>query len=227
MLKAKKKISKKELKEDQFVMMTMQAQEFLQKNMKEIAMAVVGLLAVVLLGYYMISSSNAAETTAATLLSRAQQQMATGQKEASLAQMSAIVDEYSSSNAAEKACFFLAEQHLTDGNLTEAKTYLNKFISDYSGSGVMTQAAYANLANCQMQEKEFAAAAASYEKAANLDKDFPRAVAYVYSAAVAYREAGNNDKAASLAKSLVDGYKDTHNDFQLKERADVLLNAVK
>ncbi|MEL6821769.1 MAG: tetratricopeptide repeat protein [Calditrichota bacterium] len=226
MLKAKKKISKKELKEDQFVLLTMQVQDFLQKYVKEIAMGVAGVIAVIFLGYWMISSSAASENTASTLLSRAQQQLASGDKDNGVAQMDAILNEYSGSAAAEKACFYLAEQHLADGNLEQAQTYLTRYISDFSGSNVMTQAAYANLANVLMQQKDFAGAATNFEKAANMDMDFPRSTAYVYAAAVAWKDAGNNDKAATLAQSLVDGYKDTHNDFQLKERADVLLNAV-
>lgn len=227
MLKAKKKISKKELKEDQFVLFTMQAQDFLQKYVKEIAMGVAAVIAVIFLGYWMISSSAASESTAATLLSRAQQQLATGQKDVALNAMASVLTDYSGSEAAEKACFYLAEQHLADGNLEEAKAYLTTFISDYSSANVMTQAAYANLANVLMQEKDFAGAASNFEKAANMDKDFPRSPAYVYAAAVAWKDADNNEKAAALAQSLIDGYKDTHNDFQLKERADVLLNMVK
>ncbi len=50
MLKAKKKLSKKELKQDQFVLATLQAKSFVETHSKTITYALLGLVVLVVLG---------------------------------------------------------------------------------------------------------------------------------------------------------------------------------
>lgn len=222
MLKAKKKLTKKELKQDQFVLATLQAKSFIETHSKTITYALLGLLALVALGYFYVQSKSNAETAAATLLTKAQLETQNGQRENAINIYQEIIDQYDGTNAAAKANFLLGKIYWEDDNLTLAKQYFQAYLDEASDDNLLTQAALAGLADCYYAEKNYAEAAKLYERAAKIEPDFPPAAAYLYSAAQAYKAAGNPAKAKALAQKIIDDYEDP----QFKNRAEILLNSL-
>ena len=222
MLKAKKKYTKKELKQDQFIMATMKAKSFLEENARLLAYIGAGIVAVILLVVFYINSKKSAEQDAARLLSTAQEQIRNGEKDNGLASFKEIVEQYGSTPAGGHAAFFLGKLYWEDGDSDQAKTYFGSFIDNHAGKNIMTQAAYAGYADCFFKEKNYKEAAQNYEKAANADPDFPLAANYLLSAAQAYKDAGNFAKAKTLSKKIIDDF----NNPTLKSRAEVLLESL-
>lgn len=222
MLKAKKKLSKKELKQDQFVLATLQAKSFVETHSRTITYALVGVLALLVLGYFYFQSKANAETAASTLLTKAQLELQTGQRENAVNIYQEIIDQYDGTDAAAQANFHLGRMYWEDNNLTLAKQYFQAYLDEASDDNILTQAALAGLADCYFAEKNFSEAAKLYERAARIEPDFPQADAYLYSAAQAYREAGNTAKARALAQKLID----ESDDPQIKNRAEILRNSL-
>lgn len=206
MLKAKKKFSKKELKQDKFILTTIKAKEFIENNSRQLTYTAIGVLALIILVYFYYQSKSSAERDASIRLSAAQEQINSGQRENGIAMYREILEQYDGTAAAGYAAFYLGRIFWEDGDYAQAKTYYRQFIDDYAGDNIMSQAALAGYADCLSYEKNYREAANFYEKAARTAPDFPLAVAYLYSAAEAYREAGNIGKAKNLAQKVIDDY---------------------
>ncbi|MDQ7052706.1 MAG: hypothetical protein Q9P14_07395 [candidate division KSB1 bacterium] len=71
MLKAKRKIKKKEIKQDKFVTYYFKTLDFYNQYKKEVHYGLIGLVAIFVLGFYIVNSKKAAEQKAAVELARA------------------------------------------------------------------------------------------------------------------------------------------------------------
>jgi tetratricopeptide (TPR) repeat protein len=223
MLKAKKGFTKKELKQDEFITFVVKTKMFLEENANKILMGVLTVLAIVLLGYFWHQSKENAEITAASLVTQAQYDLQNNQKDRAIATLTQVMDEYEGTNSAAIAALQLAKLYWSENNLASAKTFFQKFIDEYEQENFLLQAGYAGLADCYFAEKNYTEAAKYYEKAAKIDRNFPLSANYLYSAAAAYKEAGNTQKAKTLAKQVIDMSK---NNMQLKSRAEILYNSI-
>lgn len=214
MLKAKRKFSKKELKQDQFVIKTLEAKDYIEDNARTLAMAALGVIVVIFLIYMYMNSRSGAEVEAAAMLSRAQVESSDP-----VTLYNQIISEYGGTDAAGKATFLLAKFYFEQGDKIQAKQYFKDYLDDYDAKNVMTQAAMAGYGDCLFAEGNNEEAARYYERAANLEPDFPQAVAYLYSAAASYEKAGDMEKARDLAQRILDDFEDQN----FKGRAEVLL----
>ena len=222
MLKAKKKYTKKELKQDKFILATVQAKSFVEENATRIMYAVIGVIAVAVLIWFYFDSKETTSQNAQSLLAAAENEFHMGQKDAAIASFSELIDQYAGTSSAAKATFLLARIQLEDNNIEQAKIYYKLFIDDYADGNLMAQGAYAGYADCLVSEKNHLEAAEYYQKAAEVVPDFPQADAYLYSAAHQYKDAGDLDQAKRLAQKLVDESENQN----VKNLAEVLLETL-
>ena len=208
MLKPKKdvKISKKELKEDKFVLAVFRAKDFLEAHAKEIMYGIVAIVAVVLIVSFYNSSRKKAEESANVMLSEAQVLLSQGQEDDGIARLNDLADRYEGTDAAGYATFLLAKHYLDKGDTVKAKSFFKKYIDDYGSDNLLLQAAMVGYADCLVMEKNYKEAARYYERAARINPDFPEVPAYIFSAAMAYKQAGDVDKARKLFKEIVEKY---------------------
>ncbi len=224
MLKAKKKYTKKELKEDKFVIATMEAKNWIEDNLNQL---LTGLLALVVLvgGAFLWASSSAeSERQAVSALSQAQAQVVAGETEVGKQALNTVISSFGGTSAAGQATFMLANLHRNEGDNALAKTYFKKYIDDYAEDNFMTQGAMAGYADCLVSDGDYGQAADHYERAARMEPEFPQAPSYLYSAAHAYLKAGDTAKAQQLTESIIEDYSDNR---AVKSRAEYLLEVLK
>ncbi len=224
MLKPKKKvkITKKELKQDKFVIFTLKAKDYIETHTKLITQVSVGILVLIVLITLYVRSKHNANIQANALLGEAQIAQTTGNMQRAEEVLKQLVDEYDGTRAAGDGCFMLAKLYWERNDTTNAKTYFKKYFDDFADDDLLTAAAMAGYADCLMWEKNPAEAAKYYEKAARVSKDNPLTPSYLYSAASAYYDAGNFRKARELAQELVDNYKNS----QYKLQAEIIIRMV-
>ncbi len=203
MLKAKKKLTKKELKEDKFVLTVFRAKEFLQEHSKQITYGVLAVVAVVLIVSFYNSSRKKAEEAASVMLTEAQVLLSQGQEDNGIAKLNDLADRYEGTEAAGYATFLLAKHYLDKNEIAKAKELFKKYIDDYGNDKLLLQAAMVGYADCLITEKNYQEAAEYYERAAKLNPDFPEVPAYLFSAAMAYKEAGDTEKSRKLFEEIV------------------------
>ncbi len=223
MLKPKKKITKKELKQDKFVLFTLKARDFIDENAKLLVRVGIGVLIVIILASFYIRSKRNANTEANEMLGEAQ--MALNQNNTTQADtlLKDLVKNYDGVTAAGQGCYLLARSYWQKSDYANAKIYFKKYVDEYADDDLLTSASLAGYGDCLMQEGNVKEAADYYEKAGNVNKDLPMAPSYFYSAAQAYMQINDLSKAQELAEFIVKNYENS----EYKNRAEILLGMVR
>jgi len=223
MLKPRKKFTKKELKQDKFVLFTLEAEKFIKEKSGMLLRTGLILVAVVLLVGFYVRSKSSANREAQTMLGEINISLSLNKKDQAIKQLKTLVDRYEGTFSASQGSFLLAKLYYDDGKIKDAATYFKKYIDEYSDDDILTPSALAGYADCLYKQKKYDQAALYYEKAYKSNKDFPEAAAFLYSAALSYRDAGDKAKAAEAAKKVVQEFKDS----PYKSRAELLIEELK
>ena len=207
MLKPKKKISKKEIKEDKLVTSYFEATTWYQANKKTVNGVLTGLvvLAVVIVAYMNnVSSNNLKATSELGKISSYYDQgkydvAVNGNLQENVRGLQAIVDDYGSTKAGELATFYLANCYFAQSNYDKAlKYFLDVDVSDE----LITVSSLAGAAACYEAQGNHDKAASTFEKAAFKYAKDVNAADNMFHAAKNYLVAGNKEKAAELFKKI-------------------------
>ncbi len=223
MLKPKKKVTKRELKQDKFVLFTLKAKNYIEDNARLLARVGIGLLILIVLVSFYVRSKRSASVEASALLGEAQLAYNLGDSKRAESVLKKLIDEYEGVTPAGQGCFMLAKMYWEKDDFTNAKIYFKKYIDDYAEDDILTAAALSGYADCLVKENKIAEAAQYYEKAGHVNQDDPMTPSYLYSAAWAYMEAGQPKKAEKLAEEIIKNFEKS----EYKKRAEVLLNMAK
>jgi len=212
MLKPKKSISKKEIKQDALITSYAKVTSFYEANKKYINYAVTAIVVLIIATVIYSNNRKANDEKAATELGKVfsiydagssdarQYKVAIdGQPERGIMGLKAIVDNYGSTVSGEFARFYLANAYLNLGNYDEA---LKQFKSFNGNNDIMNASAKAGMAFCFESKGEFKDAAANYEKAAGTISDQVEAPDYLNSAALCYGRAGDKERAVTILKRI-------------------------
>ncbi|OPX35655.1 hypothetical protein B1H10_00760 [candidate division KSB1 bacterium 4484_188] len=223
MLKPKKKITKRDLKEDKFVTFTLKARDYIETNMKMLVRAGIVVLLIIIAVSMFIHSKRNATIRASELLGEAQLANSKGNSMKADSLLKVLVTEYDGVTAAGQGCFLLAKMYWEQNDFDNAQIYFKKYLDEYGGDDLLTAGALAGYADCLIQKGQIAEAAKYYEKAGLLNKELPEVPSFLYSAARAYLEAKDFQKAKSLAEKIVQEYQKS----EYKSKAEILLNMAK
>jgi TolA-binding protein len=211
MLKPKKKISKKEIKEDRLVTSYFEATTWYQNNKKIVNGVLTGVvvLAIVIVAYMNNVNSNNQKAIAElgkiiNYYDQGKYDLAiNGNLQDNVRGLQSIVDDYGSTKAGELARFYLANAYFGQGNYDKAlKNYLDVDVKD----DMITASAISGAAACYEAKGDHEKAASSYEKAAFKSTKDVNAPENMFHAAQNYLLAGNKEKAAELFRKVKKDY---------------------
>lgn len=212
MLTKKKKISKKEIKEDKLVTTYYKSLDFFNNHKNKIYLyggIVVVLFAIV---YWYVDNKAKNNEKATTELSKvlasyengAYKEAIDGKPAEKILGLKQIIDEYGGTETGETAKIFLANSYLMMGNLEEAF----KYFDDYSGSNKIFKAtALAGKAGYYESKNDFQKAADLFLEAAHKSDENALNAEYLLKAGVDFIEAGQKDKAKETLTNLKEEYK--------------------
>jgi TolA-binding protein len=211
MLKPKKKISKKEIKEDRLVTSYFEATTWYQANKKIVNGVLTGLvvLAIVIVAYMNnVSSNNLKATTelgkVLPYYDQGKYDLAiSGNLQDNIRGLQSIVDEYGSTKAGELAGFYLANSYFTQGDYDKALKY---YVSVDVKDDLITASALAGAGACYEAKGDNAKAASLYEKAAFRSTKDVNVPENMFHAAQNYMHSGNKEKAIELFKKVKKDY---------------------
>ncbi len=207
MLRPKKKISKREMKQDALVMTYARVTSFYEENKRVIGIVTTVVVLAVIAILVIVKNRADANDSAMLQLGQVEEVYVGGQYQAAIdgvperniPGLRSIVENYGSSRGGEIARFMLASAYYELGKYDEA---LAQF-EDFSAPDDMLAASrLAGIAQCYEAKKEYREAAENFEKAEGKNPKDIQAAEYLNSAARDYGLAGDKERAIELYKRL-------------------------
>lgn len=211
MLTKKKKLSKREIKEDKLVTTYYKVYNYFNENKNRIGMYAGGLLVVIAAIYFYMNNKAENNLQAGVQLSRvmglydagAYLEAIEGRQGTNIAGLKKIVSDYGSTDNGEIAKVYLANSYQMLGNIEEAY----KYYEDYSGSSKIFKAsALSGEAGYYANKKEYEKAANLYRSASRVSKENVSNPEYMLKAAINYIDAGNKEEAKDLLETIRKDY---------------------
>ena len=211
MLTKKKKLSKREIKEDKLVTTYYKVYNYFNENKNRIGIYAGGLIVVIAAIYFYMNNKAENNNQAGIQLSRvmglydagAYLEAIEGRQGTNIVGLKKIVSEYGSTENGEIAKIYLANSYQILGNIEEAF----KFYEDYGGSNKLFKAtALSGEAGYYANKKEYGKAADFYLSASRVSKENVLNPDYMLKAAINYIDAGNKEEAKDLLETIRKDY---------------------
>jgi len=222
MLRPRKRITKREIKEDTLVTVYVRVQRFIQNYSKQFNIGIFAIVAIAVIGIFMIRSKKKAELVAAGKLGIAEQFYYASNYARTIDELVKIADTYSGTNAAGSAVFFVANSYFATGDYDSAEKYYKIYLKDYSKSKLFTASSLAGVAACLDSKKRYDDAAKLYENAGEKYRDLFVAPFYLKDAGRCYTLSGNKEKAKEVYKYILKKYPK----FTMRQQINFLLNSL-
>jgi TolA-binding protein len=206
MLKPKRRLKRREIKEDKFVTFVAKWTDFFNENGKFVVMGVGGLALVIAIGYFMSVSKRDANLAASGGLIRATDFYNQNQFDEAIPHLQRVVDTYSGTANAGVATYYLANSYYSKENYSEAKRYFQLYLDNYGDNPLFVGSAYAGLGACHAVEGEREKAAQLYQKAYDENPGSFTAPEFLFVAARNYIEIAQKSKAIELLQKIVDDH---------------------
>jgi tetratricopeptide (TPR) repeat protein len=211
MIQKKKKLSRKEIKEDKLLNFYKTAVVFFEKYKNKIFIYAGVLVAVAAIVYFYVNQKTESNEKAGLELSRimplydqgAYLEAIEGRQGTNIIGLKKLVEDFGGSENGETAKIYLANSYAFLGNYDEAFKYYN----DYSGSiDYFEAASLAGQAGYFAVQEDFEKAANLYLKASKISKINSQNPDYLLNAGIYYLKAGEKEEAKILFNRIKDDY---------------------
>ena len=200
MLRARKKITKKELKHDAMLEAIYKIETFVKSYSKQVAYGGIGLLALIVVSVMMLNSKREAEVKAESAVGIAQFKLLTGDFQDAEVRLEDALRRYPGTKASREGIFYLANAHYLLGNMEEAETYYLEFLAERLNDPILESSANSGLAAIKEDNNDNLSAANYYMKASFLSTGTVQSEAYMLSSIRNYYKSGDIE----MAKEMVD-----------------------
>ena len=198
----RRKLSKSELREDEFVEWIMEAVEYVKERARLFVGGAVAAIAVIVAINYFIESQEADRLKAAALLGDVLMVEQGGEPTEAIRLAEKLVASYAGTPAAAQGTVLLANLHYAQGRYVEARGYYQVYLDNYEPVDVLAYAAQSGLGACLEAEGQLVAAAQHYETYAAQQIGTIREAMARMEAARIYGLAGQSDKQQALLKQV-------------------------
>jgi tetratricopeptide (TPR) repeat protein len=211
MITKKKKLSKKEIKEDKLVSFIGSVESFYEDHKSKIISYGLILVIAIAAAYFYVNQQKIANENAGIELSRVMKifdagsylEAIEGRQGTNIIGLKRIVEEYGGTKNGESAKIFLANAYSYLGNYEDAF----KYYDDYGGSiHVYKASAMAGMAGYYSSKEEYKKAADLYKSAAGVFDLNAQNPDYLLSAAVNYYNSGDKEEARVLLEKIKEDY---------------------
>ena len=210
MLRPRKRISKREIKEDALVTFYVRVQKVVKQYSKQLNIGFFALLFVIVISVLMIRSKRNAEMTSSSKLGIAEQFYFSMNYQNAIDELLKIVEVYPGTKSAGMAVFYIANSYFELKEFDNAKTYYQNYLEGYKNNKMITASSLAGVAACLEQQSLFLESAGFYERASKKYAVGFKAPFYLKDAGRCYILAGQNEKGKEMAQFLIDKYPDSN-----------------
>ena len=208
-MRKKVKITKQEMKEDKFTTFILLAKDYIMERWVYFAGGLVLVFAVIIGITFMQSSLTEREAEAVEILGRARAQMAQKSYQLAIVDFKLVVDDFGSTDHAEKAQFDLGNAHFASNNFEMAREAFQDYLDKYKGDKYFSTSAMAGIAACMAATGDVAGAADKYREAADMYPNFEPAGEYYLQAMQLYIKSGNLASAKVIYATILKEFEGT------------------
>ncbi len=223
MLKPKKRLTRREIKEDKFVTTYAKVTGYLETHSKIVFGAAAAIVVLIVATSLVKAGRRAAEGKAAVELARGVAAYERLDLTAATDILRSAVEDYGGSRNGTLAFLYLGNTLYDQGQYAEARRYYEKFARKVRAVEFLAAAGKAAVAECLEQEKHYRRAAEHYEQVANDYSSHPHAARYLVAAGRCYALAGIKQEAGRVLRTLLDKYPEA----QEKTQAELVLGELK
>ena len=209
MLKARKKITRRELKEDKFVTYTFKTQKFMQQNFRNVLTYSISALVLFVIIFVYISSKQKAERNAEAEVGQAEIFYEYGDYETAQTQFTDIIDNYKGTSGAGKAVFYLANINFEQKNYDEAKNYFQLYLDDYRNDDLLAGSSCNGIGECLEDQGKYQEAINYYEEALKEFDSLILAPEFLLNIGRCYELSDQKDEAQNTYKLIIEKYPDS------------------
>ncbi|MBN1481565.1 hypothetical protein EH223_04310 [candidate division KSB1 bacterium] len=209
MLTPRKRITKKQLKEDKLITYTVKAKDWLDENLKYVTGGVAAVVIIIVAIFMFSTSRKNAEAATSVELANAMHVYESRDYTNAVNLLTNIVNKNKSTKSGKLARYYLAQSLYKRGEYSAAQEHFRKFATSFQADEYLKIVAMAGEAACLEQQDRFADAAVKYENIGKRYPDSPRAARYYLRAARCYALAGNSSKAQETYQLIIKNYPDS------------------
>ena len=217
------KISKEQLRDDEFVDWVMVVVDYVRARYKIFVAGLVALVVVAVGVQYVLKTQERARTQAAARLGEALILEAEGQSDEAQRVIDDVLQRFSGTPAAGQATLMVANRRFDAGQLDEARTLYGRYLADYGDANpALSFAAKSGLAATLAAEGQFEPAAAAYRDLATEYHGSFQAALALWEAAACYERLGADQKRREVLDQIVR----EHDELPLVNKARAALAAM-
>jgi len=206
MLRKHKRLTKKELKKDPFVIFTAQALDFIKNEGTKIGGTILIVVVVISLGTFFFKSRNKSEINAFDAAFTALQNDAPE----ALDLLRNVVDTHGSSDKAADALLKLGNIYFNQKDYELSEKYFNQYINKFSGDPLSDFNAYNGLGVVYEEKGDYTKAAKTYERYLTKHKNSPFDSMIWMNIAKAYWLAGDKDSSKQYFTKISEKAQDSN-----------------
>lgn len=210
MARTRRRISRREMKEDRFILWLYELSSEIDKHWKTLVAAAVLIIACVAGWYYWTDKQTGDLVEAGRVFAPGQTAMQDNRYEDAIPIFERVVNEFGGTSLALEATIELANACFQTGDFEKARTYYQAYLDEYGDADAyFSLAARSGLAACDEEEEKYEEAAGRYLALAEEDPDSYLAPGFLIDAARCYGAADQTDRARSLYDRVVEDYEST------------------
>jgi len=206
----KRRLTKKELKEDKVAEFILQFTKFVQKNLGGVIGVSVGVLIIGIGIYAYLQSRVKANEEASLALLQVQGGYLQGKYNEVIPMFESIVKRYGGTASAKEALVYLGNAHFFLGHYEESKAYFERFLKSHSKNEFLNQAAMEGVGVALEGRGDYLQAAKKYEEVSQkYSKDQFVAIQNLFNAGRCYEAANEFSLARTVYQKIIDLYSDS------------------
>lgn len=210
MARTRRRISRREMKEDRFILWLYEMSSEIDKHWKTLTATAVVVIACVAGWYYWTNKETGDLVEAGKVFAPGQTAMQDNRYEDAIPMFERVVNDFGGTSVALEATIELANAFFQTGDFEKARTYYSAYLDEYGRQDAyFWSAARSGLAACDEEEEKYEEAANGYLGLADEDPDSYLAPGLLLDAARCFNAAGEKDRARTLYDRVVEEYEST------------------
>ncbi len=210
MARTRRRISRREMKEDRFILWLYEISSEIDRHWKTLTAAVVLVAACVAGWYYWSNTQTVDLAEAGQVFAPGQTAIQDSRYEDAIPIFERVVTEYGGTSVALEATIGLANACFQTGDFEKARTYYQLYLDEYGRQdGHFWLAARSGLAACDEEKEKYEEAANQYLALADEDPNSYLAPGLLLNAARCFGAADQKDQARALYDRVIENYEST------------------